>query len=437
MGQAEKNVKNILIEGGKILTPNGTVEGNLLISGGTIAAVGDAEGRGGNAAAQDTLVIDAKGLWVAPGLVDIHCHLREPGYEYKEDIASGTAAAAKGGFTSICCMANTDPVNDNAVVTSFIRRRAEEAGPVRVYPIAAATKGQRGEELTEMGELSEAGAAAVSDDGKSIRNAQRMRLVLNYAKRFGLVVVSHPEDENLVDGGVMNEGYWSTALGLPGAAKAAEETIIARDCMLAELENSRLHIAHVSTAGGAEIVRQAKRRGAPVTCETAPHYLFATDEWVRGYDTNTRVNPPLRTEADRNALIEALRDGTIDAIATDHAPHHLDDKNVEYALASSGISGFETALAICWTALVKPGFLSPEQLFDKLSRSPALVLGLDAGVIETGKRADITIIDPAAEWTVDPAKFASRGKNTPFAGHTLTGLVRYTIAGGQIAYRND
>jgi dihydroorotase len=437
MRQTEKNAKNILIEGGKIFTPNGTIEGNLLIAGGIVAAVGDIQGRDGNASDQNALVIDAKGLWVAPGLVDIHCHLREPGYEYKEDIASGTAAAAKGGFTSICCMANTDPVNDNAVVTKFIRQRAEEAGPVRVYPIAAATKGLKGEELTEMGELSEAGAVAVSDDGKSIRNAQRMRLVLSYAKRFGLVVVSHPEDADLVDGGVMNEGYWSTALGLPGATRAAEESIIARDCMLAELENSRVHIAHVSTAGGAEIVRQAKRRGAPVTCETAPHYLFATDEWARDYDTNTRVNPPLRTEADRIALIEALRDGTIDAIATDHAPHHIDDKNVEYALASSGISGFETAFAICWSALVKPGFLSPEQLIDKLSRSPARVLGLDAGAIETGRRADVTIIDPASEWTVDPAKFASRGKNTPFAGRSLTGLVKYTIAGGEIAYGGD
>jgi dihydroorotase len=431
-------MKNILIKDGKILTPEGAIEGSLLASGGKIAALGGVSGGQEFAElAKNAEVIDAKGLWVVPGLVDIHCHLREPGYEYKEDIASGTAAAAKGGFTSVCCMANTDPVNDNAVVTTFIKQRAKEAGPIRVYPIAAATKGLKGEELTEMGELSEAGAVAVSDDGKSIRNAQRMRLVLRYAKRFGLTVISHPEDENLADGGVMNEGYWSTFLGLPGATRAAEETIIARDCMIAELENSRLHIAHVSTAGGAEIVRQAKRRGAPVTCETAPHYLFATDEWAKDYDTNTRVNPPLRTEQDRTALIEALKDGTIDAIATDHAPHHLDDKNVEYALASSGISGFETALAICWTALVSTGLMTPEWLFDKLSRSPALVLGLDAGTLEKGKAADITIIDPAAEWTVDTVKFASRGKNTPFAGKTLTGLVKCTIAGGVVAYRSN
>jgi dihydroorotase len=435
--RAKDSGKNILIEGGKILTPSGATLGSLLISGGKVAAIRAADEANDARETAGALRIDASGLWVVPGLVDIHCHLREPGYEYKEDIASGTAAAAAGGFTSVCCMANTDPVNDNAVVTAFIKKRAEESGPVRVFPIAAATKGLRGEELTEMGELSQAGAVAVSDDGKSIRNGQRMRLALSYAKRFSLVVVSHPEDEDLVDGGVMNEGYWSTFLGLPGATRVAEETVIARDCMLAELENSRLHIAHVSTAGGAEIVRQAKRRGAPVTCETAPHYLFATDEWVRDYNTNTRVNPPLRTEADREALIEALQDGTIDAIATDHAPHHIDDKKVEYALASSGISGFETALAVCWTALVKPGRMTPEQLFDKLSRSPAKVLGIDAGVIEEGGRADITIIDPAAEWTVDPAKFVSRGKNTPFAGQALTGRVKYTIAGGRIAYRGN
>jgi dihydroorotase len=422
-------VKNILIKGGRILTPGGVTEGDLLVAGGRIEAVG------GDLRDDGAEIVPAAGLWVVPGLVDIHCHLREPGFEHKEDIASGVAAAAKGGFTTVCCMANTDPVNDNAVVTEFIKRRAEEAGPVRVLPIAAVTKGLRGEELTEMGELSEAGAAAVSDDGQSVRNAQRMRLALSYAKRFGLVVISHPEDENLVDGGVMNEGYWSTALGLPGVTRAAEETIIARDCMLAALEKARLHVAHVSTAGGADIVRRAKSAGTPVTCETAPHYLYATDEWVQGYDANTKVNPPLRTEADRAALIEALKDGTIDCIATDHAPHHLDDKNVEYAIASSGISGFETALSICWTALVRPGHLTPEQLFDKLTRAPARVLGIDAGALDAGSRADIAIIDPDGEWIVDPAKLVSRGKNTPFAGKTLSAVVKFTIAGGMIIYR--
>lgn len=436
MRQLEKNPGRFLIKGGKVLTQSGVAEADICVRDGIIAAIGGERAEQSSRTEEDgeVEIIDADGMWVVPGFVDIHCHLREPGYEYKEDIASGTAAAAKGGFTLVCCMANTDPVNDNAVVTEFIKKRASDAGPVGVHPIAAITKGLRGEELTEMGELSEAGAAAVSDDGRPVRSARVMRLALSYAKRFGLVVISHPEDVDLVDGGVMNEGYWSTALGLPGATRVAEESMIARDCMLASLEDARLHIAHVSTAGGAEIVRQAKRIGAPVTCETAPHYLCATDEWVRGYDSNTRVNPPLRTDTDRAALIEALKDGTIDAIATDHAPHHIDDKNVEYALAAPGISGFETAFSICWTSLVKPGHLAPEELFGKLSASPARVLGLDAGTIALGKRADITIIDTDEDWTVDPQKFASRGKNTPFAGKTLAGVIKYTIAGGCAAY---
>ena len=423
-----ESAEDILIRGGDVLTVSGLERGDVLMRGGAIAALGrDLE-------AGSARVVDASGLLVAPGLVDIHCHLREPGYEHKEDIASGTAAAAAGGFTSVCCMANTDPVNDNAAVTAFIKSRAAERGSAHVYPIAAVTKGLKGEELTEMGELAEAGAVALSDDGRSVKSAQRMRLALRYAGRFGMTIISHPEDDELTNGGVMNEGYWSTALGLPGVTRAAEETIIARDCMLAGLENARLHVAHVSTAGGAELVREAKRRGWPVTCETAPHYLYATDEWLQDYDTNARVNPPLRTEADRLALIEALKDGTIDCIATDHAPHHADDKNVEFALASSGISGFETALAVCWTALVVPGHLTPEQVLDKLTRAPARVLGLDAGTLEVGKRADVALIDPRAEWTVDPGKFRSRGKNTPFAGRTLTGAVRCTFLEGRPVY---
>ncbi|MDR3332936.1 MAG: dihydroorotase [Synergistaceae bacterium] len=419
---------NYLIKGGKVLAPDGTRSCDVLTNGGTIEAIGENLNTGG------AEIIDASGLWVIPGLVDIHCHLREPGFEYKEDIASGSAAAAKGGFTTICCMANTDPVNDNAVVTEFIKRKGISAGFAHVLPIAALTKGLAGEELTEVGNLAEAGAVALSDDGKSVKSAQRMRLALSYAKRFGLKVISHPEDLDLVNGGVMNEGYWSTALGLPGTTRAAEETIIARDCMLAATENTTIHIAHVSTAGGADIIREAKKRGVKVTCETAPHYIYATDELVKEYDSNTRVNPPLRAEADRAALIEALRDGTIDCIATDHAPHHIDDKNVEYSIAASGISGFDTAFAMCWTALVKPGHLTPEDLFRKMTSSPSEVLGLDAGRLETGRAADIAIIDPNAEWTVDPSKFASRGKNTPFAGHALTGLVRCTICGGKIVY---
>lgn len=424
----KEGMKNYLIKGGKILSPSGTTESDILISDGRIAGIGN------DVACEDALVIDATGLWVVPGLVDIHCNLREPGYEEKEDIVSGTAAAAKGGFTSICCMANTDPINDNAVVTSYIRKKAEEAGPIHVYPIAALTKGLKGEELTEAGELREAGAVALSDDGKSLKSAHRMRLALSYAKRFGLTVISHPEDEDLVNGGLMNEGFWSTALGLAGITRVSEESVIARDCMLASIENAKIHIAHVSTAGGAEIIRQMKKQGVAVTCETAPHYLYATDEWVQGYDTNTKVNPPLRTEDDRLALIEALKDGTIDCIVTDHAPQHEDDKNVEYAIAAPGISGFETAFSICWTALVVPGHMTPEQLFEKLTTTPAKILGLDAGTLEKDGGADIAIIDPNEEWTVDPKGFVSRGKNTPFAGKKLTGAIKYTFAGGILAY---
>jgi dihydroorotase len=422
------NGRNILIRGGRVVTESGTKELDLLTDGGDIAAIGE------NLSSEGALTIDAAGLWVVPGLVDLHCHLREPGYEWKEDIASGTAAAARGGFTSICCMANTNPVNDNEVVTEFIRRKAALAGPIRVYPIAALTVGLDGTELTEVGNLAEAGAVALSDDGRSVKNAQSMRLALCYAKRFGLRVISHPEDTDLVNGGVMNEGYWSTALGLPGITRAAEETVIARDILLAETENTGVHIAHVSTAGGAEIIRCAKRRGVAVTCETTPHYIYATDEWVSEYDTNTKVNPPLRTEDDRRAIIAALLDGTIDCIATDHAPHHVDDKNVEYSLAANGISGFETAFSICWTVLVKGGYMTPEAMFDKLTAAPAGILGLDAGVLAEGRRADIAIIDPDEDWIVDPTKFKSKGRNTPFAGRILTGAVKYTIAGAEIAY---
>jgi dihydroorotase len=420
-----------LIKGGRVVTPGGIAEGCVRIENGVIAAVGPDLPKDGAG------IIDASGMLVSPGLVDLHCHLREPGYEEKEDIASGTAAAAKGGFTVVCCMANTDPVNDNAVVTEFIKKKAALAGPVRVYPIAAITKNLAGEELTEAGELAEAGVAALSDDGKCVRSAHRMRLALSYAKRFGLRVISHPEDTDLTDGGLMNEGYWSTAIGLPGITRAAEETMIARDCILAETERTGVHIAHVSTAGGAEIIRQAKRRGVKVTCETAPHYIYATDELVQGYDTNTKVNPPLRTEDDRRALIEALLDGTIDCIATDHAPHHIDDKNVEYAAAASGISGFETAFSICWTVLVKGGYMTEESLLEKMTSAPAKILGLDAGEISPGRPADIVIIDPDAEWTVDPDKFASRGHNTPFGGHTLSGVVKCAIAQGKIAFGSE
>jgi dihydroorotase len=319
---------------------------------------------------------------------------------------------------------------------------------VRVYPIGAATIGLKGEELSEMGDLKDAGVVAISDDGKSVRNAERMRLVLCYSRHFGLPVVTHPEDLDLVDGGIMNEGYWSTVYGMPGATRAAEESIIARDCMLAELEGSHLHVAHVSTAGGADIVRWYKSRGAHITAETAPHYLYATDAWVgegdspNVYDANTRVNPPLRTDKDVLALIEALKDGTIDCIATDHAPHHADEKNVEYAVAASGISGFETALGVCWTALVVPGHMTPDQLLRKMTSDPAKIFSLPSqtepgGTLEVGKSADVILIDPSVEWTVDVNEFVSKGKNNPFHGKTLTGKVVATYVEGKCVYKGD
>jgi dihydroorotase len=412
-------------------------KGDLLIENETIAAVVVGGGLS-DGETETEKVCDAEGLLVSPGLIDLHAHLREPGFEYKETLATGTRAAARGGFASVCCMANTKPVNDSASVTELIRQRALREGVVRVYPVGAATKGLKGEELTEMGELKESGAVAISDDGKSIADANRMRLVLSYASHFGLPVVNHPEDLSLANGGAMNEGYWSTVLGMPGISRTAEETIIARDCALAELEGAHLHVAHVSTAGGADVVRYFKSRGAKITAETAPHYLYATDAWVgdpdRLYDTNTRVSPPLRTDEDRKALAEALKEGVIDCIATDHAPHHEDDKNVEYALAATGISGFETALGVCWTALVVPGHMTPAQMLEKMTSAPAKIFSLPGGSIAIGRPADLTLIDPGAEWVVDTAEFLSKGKNSPFRGKTLTGRALKTWVAGRCVY---
>lgn len=381
-------------------------------------------------------VIDATGKWVLPGLVDAHCHLREPGYEYKEDISSGTRSAAAGGFTSVACMANTNPVIDNAAMVNYIKSMAMAKGVVKVYPIAAVTKGQKGEELTEMGELKEAGAVALSDDGKPIMSSQLMRLALQYAKGLDMLVISHCEDLSLVGDGVMNEGYMSTMLGLKGITRAAEEVMVARDIILAETLDAPIHIAHVSTRGSVELIRQAKRRGVKVTCETAPHYFSATDAWVDGYDANTKVNPPLRTDDDVEAIKEGLKDGTIDIIATDHAPHHRDDKEVEYSLAANGISGFETAFSLAYTNLVEAGILSMVELVQKMSKRPAEILNIDAGTIQVGKFADIIVVDLDKEYTVDVSKFYSKGKNSPFHGHTLKGRVIYTIVDGRVVVKD-
>ncbi len=381
-------------------------------------------------------VIDAEGLWVMPGFVDAHCHLREPGFEYKEDIASGTKSAAAGGFTSIACMPNTEPAIDNAAVVNFIKMKATAEGKVKVYPIGAITKGRKGKELTEMKELLDAGVIALSDDGDPVSDSRIMRLALEYAGQWGIPLISHCEDKSLVGDGVMNEGTISTILGLKGITPAAEEVMVARDVILAKITKAPLHIAHVSTKGSVEIIRKAKEIGIAVTCETAPHYFSANEKWVEGYDTNTKVNPPLRTEEDVEAIKVGLQDGTIDIIATDHAPHHRDEKEVEYTLAASGISGFETAFALGYTNLVEPKIISMVELVKKMSTIPAKIFKIDGGTLEVGKAADITIASDKDEYIIDVEKFYSKGKNSPFHGKKVKGRIVYTIVDGRVVYDN-
>lgn len=379
--------------------------------------------------------IDCTGLTVLPGLIDMHVHLREPGFEKKEDIASGSAAAVKGGFTQICCMPNTRPVADNKVVISYIVHRAKEVNLCKVHPIGAITEGQKGENLAAIGAMKAAGAVALSEDGKSVVNTNLMANAMLYAADFGLKCLCHCEDASLVDGGVVNEGYYSTLTGLKGSIRAAEDIVIAREILLAESLSLPVHICHVSTYSGVQLIREAKARGVQVTAETCPHYFTLTDEVIAGFDTNTKVNPPIREERDRLAVIEGLKDGTLDCIVTDHAPHHEDDKNVEYALAAFGISGLETSFALSYTQLVRGGALTLEQLADRMSAAPAAILNLRGGAIEAGAPADLTVVDLNEKWTIDPAQFVSKGKNTPFAGRQVYGRVKYTLVDGDIRYR--
>lgn len=379
-------------------------------------------------------VVDASGKLVFPALVDMHVHLREPGQEYKEDIASGCAAAAAGGFGDVCCMPNTKPVVDSEAVVQYIMQKAESA-PCDVHPIAAITKGLKGLELAEMGELLRAGAVAFSDDGNPVENNRMMRLALQYGKAFDALLISHCEDKALTDGGVMNEGYQSAVIGLKGTPGAAEAIMVAREIMLAELLDTRVHIAHVSCSESVNVLRQAKARGVAVTAETCPHYIYANDTLVRNYDAMTKVNPPLRSEQDRQAVIAGLLDGTIDCIVSDHAPHHMDEKLVEFNSALYGISGLETSFALCYTALVKTGLMPLERLIALQSKCPAEIMRLDCAGIQVGARAKLTIADCDTEYAIEAAKFLSKGKNTPFDGHRVYGKILCTVYDGKIVYQ--
>lgn len=453
---------DFVLRGGRILDPSQGVDAvdDLWVSDGRIAGISTPEFQTGVPPGEGAVVIDATGMVICPGLVDIHCHLREPGFEHKETIATGARAAARGGFTTICCMPNTSPPIDSRAVVDFVFERARQAGMVRVFPIGCVTQGQEGQSLAEMAELAEAGVVGFSDDGKPVATSRLMRHALEYARPLGLPVIDHCEDLTLSEGGAMNEGRVATRLGLKGIPAAAEEIIVARDIALARLTRGRLHIAHVSTAGSVALIRRAKEEGLAITAEVTPHHLTLTEDWVLGpgayraglqpaelgpipcllslqpYDTATKVNPPLRTEADRRALVEGLRDGTIDAIATDHAPHDVVSKGQEYDLAPVGISGFETALAAL-LALVHRGELDLGLLIAKLTVGPAAIIGKPLGTLKVGANADIAVFDPDALWDVNPTQFASKGKNTPLAGCMLRGQVAMTIVDGKVVYNKE
>lgn len=417
----------IKICGGEIVNPAGEKSGRLdiLVADGKVKAIGADLGE-----AERT--IDASGKILFPGFIDLHCHLREPGQEYKEDIASGAKAAAKGGYTAVCCMANTVPPIDNAATLAFVLQKASKAC-IKVYPVGAATKGLLGKEITEMGEMAAMGCVAFSDDGKPIEDGAMMRTAMQYAATYGSFIMAHEECLDIKRGGVMNEGYHSTILGLPGVPRAAEEAMIARDVILAETYGLKVHIQHVSTRGGVDIIRNAKQKGVMVTCEAAPHYFSADDSMCAGYDGRTKVNPPLRTVDDVKAIKQGLLDGTIDAIATDHAPHHKDEKDIEFMLAASGISGFETAFSLAVTNLTK----DPDILARLFSVNPASIIGKPGGAIKEGAPADITIADIGKEYILREEDIVSKGKNTPFLGYKLKGVVTHTIADGKLVYDGE
>ena len=419
----------MIIRNGNVVLKNSVEKKDILIENGKIVKIAD------NIPANGGVEIDATGKHIFPGLIDMHVHLREPGFERKEDIESGAKAAVKGGFTQICCMPNTNPVVDNKVVVTYIKAREKEVNLCKIHPIGAITKGLAGEQMAAIAGMKKAGAVAISDDGVAVKNARLMRLAMEYAKGFDIKCLCHCEDKDLVDGGVVNEGLSATIAGLKGIPRAAEDTIIAREISLAEGLDTAVHICHVSTYSGVRMIRDAKKAGIKVTAETCPHYYSVTDEIIRTYDTNTKVNPPIREEIDKQAILEGLKDGTLDCIVTDHAPHHADDKNVEYNQAAFGISGIETSFGFAIKYLYKAGVLSLNEIADKMSYNPAKILGLDGGEINEGGVADLMIADLDEKWTIDPDKFVSKGKNNPFKGMELEGVVKYTIVDGEIKYQ--
>ena len=416
----------LLIKNGTLVLNGGEKKADILIENGKISEIGKITA--------DCKVIDASGKHVLPGLIDMHVHLREPGFEGKEDIESGSRAAVAGGFTQVCCMPNTNPVCDNAVVVSYIKNRQREVDLCKINPIGAITRGEEGAQMAEIGKMKVAGAVALSDDGRSVMNSNIMRLAMEYASGFGLKCLCHCEDINLVDGGVVNEGYNSTLTGLKGSLRAAEDIMIARDIALAESLNVPVHICHVSTYSGVEIIRSAKKRGVAVTAETCPHYFILTDDIITSFDTNTKVNPPVREDKDRKAIIKGLKDGTLDCIVTDHAPHSLKDKQVEYNLAAFGISGIETSFPLSYTYLVKTGQLTLSRLMDLMSYNPATVLNLGGGELKEGAPADITVVDLNEKYVIDSKKFISKGKNTPFNGFEVYGKIICTLVDGIVKY---
>ena len=424
--------RGLLLRGGRLVDPAAGIEGDLdvLLAGGKVAAVGP------NLPAEDAEVFQAKGLLVFPGFIDLHAHLREPGREYAETIATGLKAAAAGGFTAVCAMPNTDPVADNRPIVEFVVSKARGVGGTRLHPIGAITRGQKGEELAEFGEMQIAGAVALSDDGRWLANGSLLRRAFEHAGLFGLPIIQHAEDPTLSRGAPMHEGAVSTRLGLPAQPAIAETAAVARDLLVAELANGRLHVAHLSVQRSLELVRLAKSRGLSVTCEVTPHHLVLTDGEVArsGFSTNSKMNPPLREASDTAALAAGLADGTVDAIATDHAPHHEDEKSVDFDTAPFGIIGLETAAALVWDRLVAPGTLSVARFAALFSAGPAKAFRLPGGTLAAGSPADVTLFDPKKSWTVEPSRFVSLARNTPFAGWKLTGAPAATVVGGTVVW---